>query len=341
MEVLMGLERVRAGIVGAGGFARYHLRLILEQQDTTEIVVICEPSPAAYAQTAEIFVEAGLQPPPNEPDLTRMLATYAGKLDVAFVITPHACHHDQVTQCLEAGLDVLVEKPMVINAAEAESLIETRDRTNQLLVVSFQGGLSPQVREAVRLLRSGEIGELLNISATVWQYWRQFSQGTWRMQPELSGGGFMFDTGAHALNTICDLAGEDFVEVAAWLDNRGEDVDILGAVMGRLESGGLVTINACGDTVKTCASEIMVFTTEAILRTTMWGSTLKIQRQGSDHFEPVELPPSKGAWEQFIQVRRGEIPNPCPPEVGLRMARLWDAIQASAAQKGTLVQAKS
>ena len=51
----------------------------------------------------------------------------------------------------------------------------------------------------------------------------------------------------------------------------------------------------------------------------------------------VKVPPSLGVWEQFLAVRRGEMPNPCPPEVGLRMAKLWDAIRASAAQKGVPV----
>jgi hypothetical protein len=45
-----------------------------------------------------------------------------------------------------------------------------------------------------------------------------------------------------------------------------------------------------------------------------------------------------GVWEQFLAVRAGQIPNPCPPEVGLRMARLWDAIKASAAQNGVPVE---
>ena len=49
--------------------------------------------------------------------------------------------------------------------------------------------------------------------------------GTWRQDPALSGGGFLFDTGAHMLNTIADLAGEDFVAVAAWLDSNDRPVD--------------------------------------------------------------------------------------------------------------------
>ena len=43
-------------------------------------------------------------------------------------------------------------------------------------------------------------------------------------------------------------------------------------------------------------------------------------------------------WEQFLNVRSGRIPNPSPPEVGLRMARLWDAIRESASQAGAVVR---
>ena len=66
--------KTRAALIGVGGMARYHIREILKQQDTTEITVVCEPSQAAYAESAQVFVEAGLQPPPNEPDLGKLLA---------------------------------------------------------------------------------------------------------------------------------------------------------------------------------------------------------------------------------------------------------------------------
>ena len=79
--------------------------------------------------------------------------------------------------CMEAGVDVLLEKPMVMNAAEAEDLIATRDRTGRLLVVAFNGSLSPEIRKAAKILRSGELGDLLTISATVWQNWGPGNRG--------------------------------------------------------------------------------------------------------------------------------------------------------------------
>ena len=334
-------NKTSVAVIGLGLMARYHLEQMLAQANTTAIPVVCEKSPEAYAAAREIFLQAGYEPPPNQPDLTKLLGEYDGRLDAALIITPHAFHLEQATICLEAGLDVLLEKPMVMNAAEARSLIETRDRTGRLLVVAFQGSLSPQIRTAVKLARSGELGTLQSISATVWQNWGQLAAGTWRQQPELSGGGFLFDTGAHLLNTVVDLAGEDFVEVAAWLNTRGRPVETMGVVIGRLTSGALVTLHACGETIPSCASDIRAFYTRAILRTGMWGERLQIQRIGHQRLRAVPVPHSLGVWEQFLAVRSGQKENPCPPEVGLRMARLYDAIVASSAQGGAVVKCEN
>jgi predicted dehydrogenase len=325
-------------MVGTGGMARHHATRIAQQQDTTKLAWVCEPSGQAYELFCAKLEELGVEPPPNEPDLERLLSKHADEIDAAFIITPHALHHDQAKACLEAGVDVLLEKPMVMNAREAESLIETRDRTGRLLVVSVNGSLSPQVRTAVELLRSGELGPILNVSATVWQNWKLLTTGAWRQDPAMSGGGFLFDTGAHMLNTVTDLVGEDFVEVAAWLDNRGAPVDILGVVMARTRSGALVTMNGCGEAIKSCHSDVRVFCSGAIVRTGVWGERLQIQREGQTELMPVRVPASLGQWEQFLRVRRGEMANPCPPEVGLRMARLWDAIQESSRRGGQVVQ---
>ncbi|MCC7360578.1 MAG: Gfo/Idh/MocA family oxidoreductase [Anaerolineales bacterium] len=326
---------ISMAMIGCGGMARHHLRQILKQQDTTQITCVAEPSPEAYAVFAALYTEAGLTPPPNEPNLEKLLARYQPQ--TAFIITPHAYHYEQTRLCLEAGLDVLLEKPMVMNAQEALDLMGVRDRTGKLLVVAFPGSLSPYLRAAVDKLRSGTVGAVLSISATIWQNWGQQTLNTWRQEPAIAGGGFFFDTGAHMLNTVVELAGEPFVEVAAWLDDQGRPVETMGVVIGRLASGALVTLHGCGEAIPSCASDIKVFTEQAILRTGMWGEFLELQRAGEPQLAPVSAPPSLGVWEQFLLVRAGQLPNPAPPEVGLRMARLYDAIVASAARHGAVV----
>lgn len=321
--------------------ARAHLQKMLQMQDTTQIVAITEPAAAQLELTRLLFERTGMPMPPVGSDLETTLREHSGEFDVALIVTPHVFHLGQATLCLESGLDVLLEKPMVLTADEAKSLIATRDRTRRLLVVAFPGSLSPQIREAVRMLRAGELGVLHNIVGTAWQSWKSNTTNTWRQVPEMAGGGFMFDTGAHLLNTSSDLAGEDFVEVAAWLDNRGAPVDIIGIVMAKLRSGGYVTLTGSGDLNSGIGSEIRVICSDGMLRTGIWGERLEVKRPKYKTMRAVKLPPTLGVWEQFLDVRNGKMPNPCPPEVGLRMARLWDGIQASARLGGKPIQIKA
>ena len=203
--------------------------------------------PGRARATATEFSRIGLPTPPNEPDWTRFVEQVRPELDVVFIITPHVFHVAQATACLEAGVDVLLEKPMVMNATEAEALIETRDRTGRLLVVAFPGSLSPQVRAAARMIASGEVGALLNIGADGLAGLGDCRRpGRGARTRRSSGGGFLFDTGAHMLNTVTDIAGEEFAQVAAWLEDDGRPVDIRGVVIARLASGALVTMNGCG-----------------------------------------------------------------------------------------------
>lgn len=328
----------RTALIGAGGMARHHLPLMIEAG--ADIRVICEPSSENCQLTRDKLVALGAPAPPNVSDLADMLATYADELDAAFIITPHNLHHDHAKICLDAGLDVLLEKPMVMNAAEAISLMDARDRSGKQLVVAFQGGLSPQIRYAADLIASGALGELRTVTGMVWQGWKDTTEGKWRRNPAIAGGGFLFDTGAHMLNAVCTLVGEDFATVAAWLDNRGTAVDIDGVVMARLESGALVTLNGCGDCIPGLENEIYLSLTGGVMRACMYGSRLLLRRAGEAALVAVEgLPKMRGAWEQFTQVRAGEIENPCPPEVGLRMAKLWDAIVESASKDGQPVPA--
>ena len=331
---------VRVAVIGCGLMAREHVRGLLKKRGEVDIVVVSDPSPSAYEAMRALFAELGLEPPPNEPDPWRLLDPRRGHAEVALIVTPHKFHFEHAKAAMEAGLDVLLEKPMVTNAREALDLIDVRNRTGRLLVISFNGSLSPQVRLAAQMLRSGELGEILSISATVWEGWASSYDGHWKQDPGVSGGGFMFDTGAHMLNTVADLAGEDFVEVAAWLDTRGrrEGLDITGTVMARLASGALVSMCACGQTIPACSSNVRVFCTKGIISTDVWGRWLELQREGEPALRPLEDLPSLRPWEQFLAVRNGSSPNPCPPEVGLRMALLWDAIRTSARRGGVPVR---
>jgi predicted dehydrogenase len=331
----MSSKKISAGIIGCGGISHFHIHNIFKNKQT-EVVGLCDPYQPSIDSLAKEFTKAGLDVPPSEPDINQFLKKF--DLDVVLIATPHAMHYEHTLAALEAGVDVLLEKPMVVNTMEALDLIAARDHTGKTLVISFQGSLSPLIRMASTGIKQNLYGDLLSVSATVWQNWGPRTAGTWRGDPEISGGGFIFDTGAHMLNTVADLANQDFVEVAAWMDDFGRPIETMSVAIAKLESGAFVTLHGCGETIPACDSIIKVFCKEAILTTGAWGRRLTIQKAGEKKAENIPFPKASSVWDTFLKVRSGEIENPSPPEVGLRMIRLYDAIVLSANEGGQIVK---
>ena len=107
--------------------------------------------------------------------------------------------------------------------------------------------------------------------------------------------------------------------------------------MGRLASGALVTLNACGtgDPVMPLGHPRLHDRGDPAHRASGasgWSSSEPAPSRLRKVRSVADIP----VWEQFLNVRAGRVPNPSPPEVGLRMARLWDAIRESAARGGAV-----
>jgi len=322
------MKSISVIFVGAGGMARYHMRYMVDMKKTTKIVGFVEIDESSRQAVRELFRERKLECPPFHDTIPGLIKEQ-GRPDAAFICTPHKFHFENGRDCLLNGIDVCMEKPMVMNAAEARRLIGLRDKTGRLLVVAFPGSLSPAVQKAKQLLKKGAIGAVTGIAAYAHQQWKRATVGAWRQDPEISGGGFLFDTGSHMINTVVDLLGEDIVSVSALLDNRGTPVEINSSVSGRSKSGVMVSLSGTGDSVQ-CCSQIMVFGDRGVLRTGIWGESLMLKKENQSDFAPVPLPKSKGVWEEFVKVRQGRMANPCPAEVGLRFAKVMDMIRKSA-----------
>jgi predicted dehydrogenase len=259
----------------------------------------------------------------------RELIKAQGAADAAVICSPHKFHFQNAKDCLQSGMDVLIEKPMVMNGGEARRLIELRDKTQRLVMVAFPGSLSPAIWKAKQLLARGAIGKVSAISAFAQQNWKAATIGTWRQIPEISGGGFLFDTGSHMVNTVVDLLGADVACVSALLDNRKTPVEINSSVSGLSTSGVMFSLAGAGDSVQ-CCSQVLVFGDGGVLRTGIWGECLFTKTDNEAEFTPVPYAQSHGPWEQFLRVRSGKMQNPCPPEVGLRFAIVMDMIRQSA-----------
>src|ERR1700735_5114887 len=146
----------------------------------------------------------------------------------------------------------------------------------------------------------------------------------------------MFDTGAHMMNTVCLLADSDCQQVSALMNDRERSVDVVCAVVGRLTSGALLTLNAAGDGPVGCASQLTFFYTGAIVQVDAWGAWREIAASGAPGIrEEVEI--RNNPLKSFLAIRAGRAENLSSVDAGLRFARLWERIKRSASRNGVPV----
>ena len=325
-------KNFRLGVIGTGHMAAHYARSWVAMPEVA-FVALSDVNAGSRRNFSDICRSAGRPQPREFVDFKSMIAACRDELDAIYVSTPHAFHAEHGIAVVESGLDLLMEKPMVTTVAEAQRLISARDKSRSAVVIAYQGALSPLVANTRQRVRAGEFGELVSVAGTIWENWSSRYAGHWKQQLDLSGGGFMFDTGAHMMNTVCLLADVDCERLSAFMNNRQRSVDIVCAVAGRLTGGALLTLNAAGDGPSGCSSQITFFYTAAIVRIDAWGAWREIAVPGAPVVrEEVEI--MDNALKSFLAIRAGDAENLSTLEAGLRFARLWDAIKGSAAKDG-------
>src|SRR4051812_7298510 len=159
------------------------------------------------------------------PSVEAMIAAEKARPDgveVVSIVTPNHVHYVQSAACLEAGLDVICDKPLTTNTADAEKLVQLAAQKRRLLGVTFNYTGYPMVRHAKQLIADGLIGTLRVVQAEYPQGWLATAlektgqkQASWRTDPKLAGAGALGDIGSHSFQLVEFVTGEKVAEVAA------------------------------------------------------------------------------------------------------------------------------
>lgn len=146
------------------------------------------------------------------------------KVDLVYVATPHSEHYRNALAALEAGKNVLVEKPICVTEQQAKKLAETAEKKNLFLGEAMWTRFLPFGEKIREVLESGVIGDLVSLSADVGWNIRSVPRMT---DPELAGG-TLLDTGIYALNFASMFFGEDIYKIHAvcsYTDKRLDEQD--------------------------------------------------------------------------------------------------------------------
>ena len=322
------MSQVRIGFIGAGGIARAHIRRLLSIPEA-EIVALVDPSKDSLARVSQEFPDlAGL---PTFADHQEMLGSV--ELDAIEIHTPHTQHFQQALDVFAANKHLLLEKPMVCSVRRAKDLIAAAG--DRVFMISYQRHFQGPYLYIRDQVQSGVLGEIQFIAALQSQNWRRGTQGTWRQQKALSGGGQLNDSGSHLIDILLWTTGLTAESVFAYSNNYDTEVDIDSALSFRFTNGAQGTISIIGDSPMWW-EEFSIWGSKGVLL--YRNGTILQRKYGEAEMQEVdELPEDSTPDQNFVDAILGRAQVQVPPECGLRVIELTEAAWRSA-EAGQRVQ---
>jgi predicted dehydrogenase len=176
------------------------------------------------------------------------------RIDFVSVATPNYTHFKIAKAAVEAGFNVVCDKPMTFDLAQAEQLAAAVDKSGVVFAVSHNYTGYPLVRQAREMIRAGELGEINAIRAFYIQGWLRTrlesdsqKQAAWRTDPAKSGAAGCFgDIGTHAYNLARYISGllPESISANLKIFAEGRKLDDYGTAAIRFENGALGTVTA-------------------------------------------------------------------------------------------------
>ena len=176
------------------------------------------------------------------------------RVDFISIATPNHTHFEIARAAVQAGINVICDKPLTFDLEQAEQLAEAVDKSGVVFAVTHNYTGYPLVRQARDMILAGEFGEIQAIRAAYIQGWlrtrlesEDHKQAAWRTDPARSGAAGCFgDIATHAFNLARFMTGSMPEEVSCQLRTfeAGRALDDYGTAMIKFAGGGLGTITA-------------------------------------------------------------------------------------------------
>lgn len=232
------MNKIRFGVIGAGGIADRRTIPGLLKCDKAELVAVMGPNAerterlrekyhAKYAYTRE---EELLKNP---------------EIDAVYIASPVNVHLSQAKLAADYGKHILLEKPLALTAEEAQELLKYCEARNVRVAAGFMMRFGTCVNIMKQAYESGKIGKLISAYAH-FTCWYPEIPGSWRQAKCLGGGGALMDMGVHMIDLIHYVTGSKTCQVAAMHDTLAFNYEVEDSsnVLLRLENGALCTIQS-------------------------------------------------------------------------------------------------
>jgi predicted dehydrogenase len=214
------MDKVRVGIIGCGGIAKlkhYSALSKLAKKGRIEIVGFCDIIEERATAACAEFGSNGAKAYSRHTELLKDKT-----IDVVYVLTPNNSHCELTVDSLEAGKNVLCEKPMAATSADAKKMLDAARRTGKKLTIGYQNRFRKDSQILYNACRAGELGDIYYAKAFAL---RRKMVPTWGVFGDKSkqGGGPLIDIGTHAL------------DIALWTMGNYKPKIVLGSVFHKMK----------------------------------------------------------------------------------------------------------
>ncbi|MBK9036084.1 MAG: Gfo/Idh/MocA family oxidoreductase [Myxococcales bacterium] len=207
----MSQARYRAGMIGAGNICEFHVAAVraLPDVELVGVVDLDAARAAAFADKHKVTVYPSLE------------ALVAAGANVIHVLTPPSSHAKIARAALEAGCDVIVEKPVTEDPAEGRALAALAKAKGKTITVNHSLLYDPQVERALAAVRSGSLGQIVSVDILRGSEYPPYQGGP--LPPHYRDAGYPFrDIGVHCLYLIQELLGTIEDVEASWRSLGGD-----------------------------------------------------------------------------------------------------------------------
>lgn len=226
------MKTVRLALVGSGAIGRAHLAHIVASVDV-KLHAIVDPAPESRDLAGQYNV-------PHFFDIDAMAS--AEKPDGVIIATPTQLHVGNALRIIDAGIPVLVEKPLADTVMEARRLVDAAEKAGVPLLTGHHRRHNPMIARAKEMIGSGKLGRMVSLHGFFWLMKPdEYFDIPWRRAP---GAGPVLTNMIHDVDLVRHLCGEVItVQALQSRDVRKFDVDETTVVALRLANGALGTLN--------------------------------------------------------------------------------------------------
>ncbi len=344
------MDKLRLGVIGAGSWAvSSHLPNLMARSNEVEFVGVNRREPEMLELVKERFgFERGSLEYQEILDMD---------LDICVIASPTSFHREHAVAAMEAGADIMLEKPISVRAWEAREILDKANELDRRVFIAFGWNYRPVVVQAADLMAEPGIGEIEHVEITMSSVTRDLLTGTggypdadpesvpradtW-IDPLRSGGGYAQAQLCHALGLALELGGMQASEVFAMMSNpHGGPVELHDTMSIRWNNAATGSVSgaslANGAEDNRHQLSVRLFGREGFLHLDVGRDRLTLQRVESESIE-VSVDTGAGLYDcvgpidALIDGAQGRsVVNRSSAELGVRVTEVLEAAYASAA----------